>query len=167
MDAAGSTHEAISRYAPDIEIPPPVVLDQARRNLKLQAAMLKEFGAINASELAALAGSRARRTTTTVDNWRRAHKVVAVRWRDESMVPGFLLTHEAQPDPVARPALQTLAGQGSSDWQAALWWVIPSRALDGRRPVDVLLAGRDCDPSARSIAAEQLRTAAERRRDWF
>ena len=35
---AAATVELIDRYSPDIEIPPPVVLEQARRNLALRAA---------------------------------------------------------------------------------------------------------------------------------
>ncbi len=32
-NVAGATEEPIERYAPDIDIPPPAVLEQARRNL--------------------------------------------------------------------------------------------------------------------------------------
>ncbi|MHB1739762.1 MAG: hypothetical protein ACYCXA_09860 [Actinomycetes bacterium] len=77
---AASTLEAIARYAPQIDIPPPAVLDQARRNIQLRVAMLTEFGALSAGEVAELTGSRARRPGGTADNWRRAHKIVAVRW---------------------------------------------------------------------------------------
>jgi hypothetical protein len=163
-DVAGSTLEAIARYAPVIDVPPPAVLDQARRNIELQVAMLQEFGAISATELGDLAGSKARRASTTVDNWRRAHKIVAVRWHDQQLVPGFLLRADAQPDPAARPALTALAAQGFSDWQAALWWVVPAPALGGRRPVDRLLAAGASD---RGAVATELGSAALRPRDWF
>jgi hypothetical protein len=46
VDVATATAELIDRYAPDISIPPPVVLEQARRNLALRVAMLEEFGAV-------------------------------------------------------------------------------------------------------------------------
>jgi hypothetical protein len=166
-DVAGSTLEAIARYAPDIDVPPPAVLDQARRNLELQVAMLREFGAIPAAELGRLAGSRARRPGTTVDNWRRAHRVVALRWHDETLVPGFLLLADGRPDPVARPALTALAAQRFSDWQAALWWAVPAPALDGRRPVDLLLAVRGAPAEEVQRAADALAAAARRPRDWF
>lgn len=166
-DVLSSMLEAIERYAPDIDVPPPAVLDQARRNLQLRVALLREFGAVSAGDLAELAGSRARRASTTVDNWRRAHRIVAVRWHDDTLVPGFLLTTAAVPDPVARPALTVLAEQGFSDWQAAVWWTVPAPDLDGRRPVDVLLEARDGDAETGRRAAADLKAVAHRRRDWF
>lgn len=166
-DVAAATLEAIARYAPDIDVPPPAVLDQARRNIALQVALLQEFGAVSAAELAKLAGSRARRPGTTVDNWRRAHKIVAVHWHGDTLVPGFLLVDGGLPDPAAQPALRTLAAQGFSNWQAALWWTVPAAALDGARPVDVLLAARHAGPDERSAAVERLAAGAQRRRDWF
>ncbi len=170
-DAAASTLEAIERYAPDIDVPPPAVLDQARRNLELRVAMLREFGAIGAAELAELVGSQARRPGTTVDNWRRAHRIVAVRWHDKTVVPGFVLLEGGQPDPAARAALAVLDEQGFGDWQQALWWTAPAPALDGVRPVDVLLAARRRGhagaPAAGGDVSEQLAAAASRRRDWF
>src|ERR1700733_7003578 len=70
MDAvAAATVELIDRYAPDIEIPPPVVLEQARRNLALRVRMLEEFGAVDPGELATLVGSTARNSASTGDNW--------------------------------------------------------------------------------------------------
>jgi hypothetical protein len=50
------------------------------------------------------------------------------------------------------------------DWEQALWFVVPCPVLDGRRPVDQLLALRQ-QPSTNS--ADELVAAAERRRDWF
>jgi hypothetical protein len=165
-DVAGATLEAIARYAPVIDVPPPAVLDQARRNIEAQVALLQEFGGETAERLAARVGSKARRAGSMVENWRRAHRVVTVRWHDDQFVPGFLLRADFQPNPDARAALTVLHEQGFSDWQAALWWTLPAPALEGRRPVDVLLdesAGR-----ANSAAVgERLAVAARRRRDWF
>ena len=75
-NVTAATLELIDRYAPDIDVPPPVVLEQARRNLALRIHLLQEFGAVDSRELAELAGSKARNPASTVDNWRRAH-----RWR--------------------------------------------------------------------------------------
>jgi hypothetical protein len=66
VGVADATVELIDRYAPDIEIPPPVVLEQARRNLALRVRMLEEFGAIDPRELAVLVGSAARNPASTV-----------------------------------------------------------------------------------------------------
>lgn len=166
-DVATFTQDAIAHYAPDIDIPQPAVLDQVRRNIELQVDMLREFGAVTAGELADLTGSRAKRARTTVDNWRRAHKIVTIRWRDQTLVPGFLLFPDAHPDPVAQPVLARLADQGFSDWQAALWWTVPAPALDGARPVDLLLKAREASADEASRLAGRLVGAATRRRDWF
>jgi hypothetical protein len=63
-----------------------------------------------------------------------------------------------------RPILQVLRSYGMSDWEQALWFVVPSPALDRARPVDRLLTLRK-EPTADEAA--ELVAAAERRRDWF
>ncbi|HTT92615.1 MAG TPA: hypothetical protein VMF65_23880 [Acidimicrobiales bacterium] len=164
VDVAAATEELIDRYAPDIDIPPPVVLEQARRNLALRVAMLEEFGAIEAKELAKLAGSTARNPATTVDNWRRADRIVTVRWQGRTLVPGFQLLESGQPDPAVRPVLHILRAYGMTDWEQALWFCVPSPALEGARPVDRLLAFRG-QPEAEG--STDLAALAARRRDWF
>jgi hypothetical protein len=79
-------------------------------------------------------------------------------------VPGFELLESGQPDPLVRPVLQVLRSYGMSDWERALWFVVPSPALDGARPVDLLLAVRK---QSAAVGAAELVAAAERRRDWF
>lgn len=167
-DAAVSMLEAIERYAPDIDVPPPAVLDQARRNLEFRVALLREFGAVDAATLAELAGSSAKKPATTIDNWKRAARVVAVRWHGRSLVPGFQLLPSGEPDPLVQPVLRRLRAYGMDDWQQAIWWTVPAPALDGRRPVDVLVARRSLDDDDERAHLEQcLLAAAQRRRDWF
>jgi len=139
------------------------VLEQVRRNLALRMRMLEEFGAIDAPELAKLAGSKARNVASTVDNWRRADRIAPVRWRGRTLVPGFQLLETGQPDPVIRPVIQVLRSCGMGDWEQALWFVIPNPTLGGRRPVDVLLGARR---EPRGDCSDRLVTAAQRRRDW-
>jgi hypothetical protein len=164
VDVAAATTELIDRYAPDIEIPPPVVLEQARRNLALRVRMLEEFGAIEPKQLAALVGSTARNPASTLDNWRRAGRIVTVRWQGRTLVPGFQLLESGQPDPAVRPLLSILRSYGMGDWEQALWFVVPNPALDGARPVDRLLALRKESPAGEPA---ELEAAATRRRDWF
>jgi hypothetical protein len=164
VDVAEATAELIDRYAPDIDIPPPVVLEQARRNLALRVGLLEEFGAVEPRELAELVGSKARNPASTVDNWRRADRVVTVRWQGRTLVPGFQLLESGQPDPAVRPVLQILRTYGMGEWERALWFAVPNPALAGDRPVDRLLALREA-PTAEATA--ELVAAAARRRDWF
>ena len=111
-----------------------------------------------------LVGSATRNPASTVDNWRRADRIVTVRWQGRTLVPGFQLLGSGQPDPVVRPVLQVLHSYGMSDWEQALWFVVPSPVLDGTRPVDRLLAVRK---ELTADGAAELVAAAERRRDWF
>lgn len=164
MEVADATTELIDRYAPVIEIPPPVVLEQARRNLALRVGMLQEFGAVEPAELARIVGSAALNPASTVDNWRRADRITTVRWKGRSLVPGFQLLASGQPDPAVRGVLRMLRAYGMGEWEQALWFVVPCSALDGQRPVDRLLALRE-HPSDEGAA--ELAAAAERRRDWF
>lgn len=163
-DVAGATAELIDRYAPDIDVPPPVVLVQARRNLALRVRMLEEFGAVEPKELAELVGSAARNPNSTVDNWRRADRIVTVRWKGRTLVPGFQLLPSGQPDPTVQEVLRVLRGYGMRDWEQALWFVVPCPALGHARPVDRLLELRR-HPAPGGPA--DLAAAAARRRDWF
>ena len=164
FDVAQTTVEFIDRYAPDIDVPPPVVLEQARRNLGLRVRMLEEFGAVEPAELAQLAGSAARNPASTVDNWRRADRIATVRWRGRTLVPGFQLLESGKPDPTVSRVLRVLRAYGMGDWEKALWFVVPCEALGGERPVDRRLQLRR-HPSDDGVA--ELVAAAERRRDWF
>ena len=164
VDVVRATNELIDRYAPDIDVPPPVVLEQARRNLGLRVRMLEEFGAVDPRELASLVGSAARNPASTVDNWRRADRIVTVRWKGRTLVPGFQLLASGQPDPTVQGILRVLRTYGMTDWEQALWFVVPNQALDRARPVDRLLALRN-NPRPEDAAA--LDAAAARQRDWF
>jgi hypothetical protein len=164
VEVAEATVELIDRYAPDIDVPPPVVLEQARRNLGLRVRMLEEFGAVEPAELARLVGSAARNPASTVDNWRRADRIVTVRWKGRTLVPGFQLLETGRPDPAVSRVLPVLRAYGMGDWEQALWFVVPCEALGGERPVDRLLELRR-HPSDDGTA--ELVAAAERRRDWF
>jgi hypothetical protein len=164
VEVAEATVELIERYAPDIDVPPPVVLEQARRNLGLRVRMLEEFGAVEPAELARLVGSAARNPASTVDNWRRADRIVTVRWKGRTLVPGFQLLETGRPDPTVSRVLRVLRAYGMGDWEQALWFVVPCEPLGGERPVDRLLELRRHPSEA---AAAELVAAAERRRDWF
>lgn len=165
MSLGAFTHDLVDRYSPEVEVPPPAVLDQVRRNTQLRASLLQEFGAVTADELADLVDSRAARRRTVVDNWMRADRVVAVAWRGQTLVPGFQLLGDGRPDPILQPVLAVLRGYGAGPWERALWWLLPAPRLSGQRPVDQLLESRSSGD--RKEAAAALLAAAQRRRTWF
>lgn len=167
MSTVALTTELVDRYSPAIDIPPPAVLDQVRRNAQLRTSLLAEFGAIEAHELADLVGSRARNRMSVVDNWRRAGRVVVVPWKGKALVPGFQLLGDASPDPRLRPVLARLDAQGLGAWEQALWWTVPAPRLGGARPVDLLLRTRSAGPEVAEGLEDRLLEAAHRPRDWF
>ncbi len=167
MSTAALATELVDRYSPDIEVPPPAVLDQVRRNAALRASMLQEFGAASPEAVAEAIGSRSKRPRSVVDNWVRADRVVAVGWHGQTLVPGFQLLADGRPDPLLVPVLAALREYGADAWERALWWTVPAPQLDGRRPVDLLLAARGADAATRDDAGKELVAAAHRRRDWF
>ncbi|MCU1495556.1 MAG: uncharacterized protein JWO62_3320 [Acidimicrobiaceae bacterium] len=155
------------RYAPIVDVPSPAMMDQVRRNLSLRVGLLQEFGAATAEEVAQMAGSTARKRSTTVENWRRVHKVIAVRWHDQTLVPGFQFLSDGQPDPNLRQVIELLHKQGFGDWEVALWWIIPSPALAATRPVDLLLRLRSQGKEEAEEGRDALLRAASRPKDWF
>jgi hypothetical protein len=167
VSTAALASELVERYSPSIEVPPPAVLDQVRRNAQLRTAMLQEFGAVDARELADLVGSKARNRLSTVDNWRRAGRVIVVPWHGRALVPGFQLLADGSPDPGLRPVLRILDDQGFGPWEQALWWVVPAPRLEGARPVDLLLRAREMTPEGAEQVEARLVHAAVRPRDWF
>lgn len=167
MSTASLTAALVDRYSPSIDVPPPAVLDQVRRNAQLRTSMLTEFGALDAHELSDLAGSRARNRLSMADNWRRAGRIIVVPWHGQTLVPGFQLLPDGSPDPRLRPVLAVLREQGFGPWEQALWWVLPAPRLGGARPVDHLLGARALQAQQAETVRDRLIEAARRQRDWF
>jgi hypothetical protein len=123
---------------PDVAFPSPAVVLQARRNAEARTAMLEEFGALTATDVAALAGSTAKNTSALAGRWRRDGRVLAVEHHGASLYPGFQFTDTGQPRPVVEAVLKYLREDDASAWQQALWFLSANGWLDGRRPVDLL-----------------------------
>jgi hypothetical protein len=143
----------IEALLPDeIAVPTPAAVLQAQRNAAARNELLQEFGALRSQDVADLAGSRASNRAALANRWRAENRVVAVPVRDELLYPGFQFTDEGRPHPAVAAALGWLRSDPhTSDWQAALWFAIPTTWLGGRRPVDVL----DDDPDAVVQAARR------------
>ena len=139
---------------PDVAFPSPAVVLQARRNAEARTALLEEFGALSATDVAELAGSTAKNTSALAGRWRRDGRILAVEHHGASLYPGFQFTDTGQPRPVVEAILNYLREDGASPWQQALWFISANGWLDGRRPVDALTT----DPeSVIRAAAEAVR----------
>jgi hypothetical protein len=139
---------------PDIAVPSPPVVLQARRNAEARTRLLTEFGALTAAQVAELAGSEARNTSALAGRWRREGRILAVDHHGTTYYPGFQLDAEGKPRAVVADVLKWLTRPDMTSWQQALWFTTANGWLDGRRPVDLL----DDEPqSVIAAATEALR----------
>jgi hypothetical protein len=136
--AAEEVDELASAMTPDVSVPAPPIVLQARRNAQARAAMFDEFGGLTAAEVADLAGSEAKNTSALAGRWRRDGRLVAVDHQGTLYYPGFQFDSDGKPKPVIAEVLRYLGSQEVSAWQQALWFTTANGWLDGRRPVDVL-----------------------------
>ena len=136
--AAEGVEELAEAMTPDVDIPKPAVVLQARRNAEARAAMLEEFGALTAAEVADLAGSEAKNTSALAGRWRREGRLVAVEHHGTVYYPGFQFDSTGKPRPEIAEVLRYLSSPDVTPWQQALWFTSANGWLGGRRPVDLL-----------------------------
>ena len=117
--------------------PPPEVIDQARRNARARAQFLDEFPVLEACQVHALYGSRARNKSALAARWRAEGKVFAVDERGRLLYPAFQFDSQGRPRAVIAEVLTAL-GRHVGAWQVALWLTAPNGWLDGARPLDLL-----------------------------
>ncbi len=130
-------HQAIEALMPPAAVPGRAAVLQARRNAEARAALLAEFGALTSSEVADLAGSRARNRAALANRWRKEGRILAVSHRGQTLYPGFQLDEDGRPRPEVAEVLAAL-GEGMGAWEVALWFTSASGWLGGARPVDLL-----------------------------
>jgi hypothetical protein len=136
--AAEEVDDLTAAMTPDVPVPTPPVVLQARRNAQARASMLEEFGALTAAEVADLAGSEAKNTSALAGRWRREGRLLAVEHHGTLYYPGFQFDSAGKLKPVIAEVLRYLGLQDVSPWQQALWFTTANGWLRGRRPVDIL-----------------------------
>jgi hypothetical protein len=133
-------------------IPSPAAVWHTQRSAEARLALLREYGAWSATEVAERAGSTAANRSALASAWRAAGRALAVDWHGRTVFPAFQFTDDGQPRPAIAAVLPHLHRAGLSDWQAALWFTSPTGWLDEQRPVDLL----DSDPTGVETAAAQF-----------
>lgn len=136
--AAEEIEELATAMTPDIPLPTPPVVLQARRNAEARAALLSEFGALTAAQVSELAGSEAKNTSALAGRWRREGRLIAVEHHGTMYYPGFQFDIDGKPKAPVAEVLKHLSHPSMTLWQQALWFTSANGWLDGRRPVDVL-----------------------------
>jgi hypothetical protein len=136
---------------PEIPVPSPAVVLQARRNAEARTELFTEFGALTASQVAELSGSEAKNRSALAGRWRREGKLVAVEHHGTVYYPAFQFDQDGKPRPVVESVLEQLHDPQMTSWQQTLWFTTANGWLDGRRPVDLLVS----EPSAVIAAARE------------
>lgn len=132
----------VDTLTPALEIPPPAVLLQARRNAEERVNFLRDVGALTAVQVATLAGSEAGNRSATATRWRKEGRILAVDHEDTLYYPAFQFGDDGRPLPVIREILHVL-NETLEGWELALWFTTRTEALDGACPVDLLLDAPD------------------------
>jgi hypothetical protein len=149
--AADDVPELAEAMTPDIAVPSPPIVLQARRNAEARTRLLTEFGALTAAQVAELAGSEARNTSALAGRWRREGRILAVDHHGTTYYPSFQFDAEGRPKAVVADVLKRLNSPEITPWQQALWFTTANGWLNGRRPVDLL----DDEPQAVLAAATE------------
>jgi hypothetical protein len=136
--AAAEAEDLAAAMTPDLPIPTPPTVLQARRNAEARAALLQEFGALTAAEVAELAGSEAKNTSALAGRWRREGRLMAVEHHGTLYYPGFQFDGSGKPKPVVAEVIRYLGAPDATPWQQAIWFTSANGWLGGRRPVDLL-----------------------------
>lgn len=133
--SAGLVNQLAEDLTPS-QVPPPALLLQARRSAAAREQLLREWGALEASEVADLAGSRAKNRSALASRLAAEGKLFWVPWAGRQVYPAFQLDHDGQVRPLIARVLQALPSERSA-WFTALWFCAVSPSLDAR-PVDLL-----------------------------
>ncbi len=109
-----------------------------QRDADARLALVREWGAWSAAELADRAGANASDRSALAAAWTSRGRILGVDWNRRTVYPAFQFAADGQPRPVIGRVLAHLRRAGLTDWQAMLWCTSPNAWLDDRRPVDVL-----------------------------
>lgn len=122
----------------------------AQQSAQARSALVEEFGALTAQEVADQAGSKSHNRSALASRWHSEGRIVAVPWHGRSLYPGFQF-RDGRPREVVGRAGAVLRERGLDGWPLALWFTTPSGWLWDRRPVDML----DQDPEGVLAAAAE------------
>jgi len=137
VDMQEQMNRLIASMMPASAVPLPPQVLQARRNAVARDTLLREFGALNSSEIGELAGSKSPNRAALAHRWKSDGRIFAVPHQGTNYFPGFQFSRDGQPLPAVGNVVRLLA-ERLSPWELALWFTGRNGWLGGRRPVDLL-----------------------------
>ncbi|HSS51246.1 MAG TPA: hypothetical protein VLX28_20075 [Thermoanaerobaculia bacterium] len=140
----------IDAMLPESPLPTPSAVLQARRNAEAREKLIREFGVLSSSDVASLAGSKAKNKAALANRWKQEGRIFSVPLRGAEYFPAYQFDEKGQPLPVIGRVLATLGGE-SREWELALWFTSANGWVDGRCPVDLLRS----EPEEVAQAAER------------
>jgi hypothetical protein len=138
---SGPDDRLVELLLPPLAVPSASALEGARRTAQRRFRILRDYGALSASDLAERAGSSAENRSQLAYSWRRQKRIVAVRYRGALVYPAFQFDADHRPLPAVRAVLDALDGWPA--WEIVEWFVTDNPLLDLRRPVELLAADAD------------------------
>ena len=105
----------------------------AAQRARMRARLVRDFGALTASQVADRAGSSASNRGQLASQWRRNGRIFAVPLEGELRYPGFQFGADGRPQPVIADVLQALVDW--PDWDIAEWFVLGNGMLGNQAPV--------------------------------
>jgi hypothetical protein len=119
-----------------------MLVRQADRTSQAHTDMLLEFKAYTPQQLAGMLPAQLDPTAKTpmhvIDNWVSGQRLLALEFDNRTWFPAFQLGDDGEPLPVLGEIIPLLARGLQSQWEQAMWFVVPNGWLGGPRPVDLL-----------------------------
>lgn len=128
----------IEAMLPDVRIPLPAEVLQARRNAEARYELLQEFGGLTSAQVGEFAGTKSANRAALAHRWKSDGRIFSVNYKGVTYFPGFQFDAEGQPLPIIAEIIKIL-GAIRPGWGLALWFTGADGWLGGKRPVDLLM----------------------------
>ena len=148
---ADRERQVLDGMLPPIDVLADHATEQVLWNARARADALAEFGALTATQIAALRRVETSNPHPTVSRWLKEGRVFAVSSPQGRQFPTFQFD-DGTPRPVIARVLAALHGQ-LRGWELLLWFTGSSGFLDGARPVDLLASDPDAVVDAAAYQA--------------
>ena len=111
-------------------------------NAALRTEFLKDYPVLDSAQVHERAGLTGSNKSQTVNTWRQKGWIIGLPIRNKIGYPAFQFDADGRPFALVPPVLKALP-RDYTPWQKVFWMVSAQEDLDGKTPVEALLAGDD------------------------